>query len=145
MMEIRYYQSWGLPKSWPILSSRTLSCVEGHPGSNPDLGLSSHPRWVSGVEPHPGSNSRSWPILQSFPSWFISKSWPILPSLSSWFIPKSWPILSSSLGERRRTPILVQIPILTHKKIYCLMSTVLCLSHSSFKLLTGLILPILRA
>gem|GEM_PF-5848502 len=34
---------WFLPRSWPILLSRTLSGVEGHPGSFPDLGPSSNP------------------------------------------------------------------------------------------------------
>ena len=39
--------------------SRTLSCVEGHPGSNPVLGLSSHPL-------HPGSTP-SKPIASRNP------------------------------------------------------------------------------
>src|SRR5690606_21118539 len=37
-------------RSWSILLSRTLSGVEGHPGSSPDLGPSSDPF-------HPGSKA----------------------------------------------------------------------------------------
>ncbi|WP_312698559.1 hypothetical protein [Sphingobacterium mizutaii] len=43
-----------MSRSWSILLSRTLSEVDGHPGSNPVLGPSSNPS-------HPGSTQRTGP------------------------------------------------------------------------------------